>query len=237
MTRSALTQRVIAGLRRARTQRVVAGLLIVAAASGCAGSATSQDRSAEDERSRALVRAGTAPTRPLPREQPPQPLPLSDSDAALVRAGTLPVAGTSASPTPPENPLDAQYRDAAPVRVLSGRASYYHDGLAGRSTATGEPYDPRAYTCASRTLPFGTLVRVVRRDDESRRVVVRVNDRGPFGDASRLVDLSRAAAEALGTAQRGVADVRVEILVLGDGPWGHGRVRRRHHRQRRSSRR
>ena len=219
--------------RRALTQRAMAGLLMIAAGSSCAGSATSQDRSAEDERSRALVRAGTAPTRPLPRETAPQPLPLSDSDAALVRAGTLPVAGTSASPTPPENPLDAQYRDAAPVRVLSGRASYYHDSLAGRSTATGEPYDPRAYTCASRTLPFGTLVRVVRRDDESRRVVVRVNDRGPFGDTSRLVDLSRAAAEMLGTAQRGVADVRIEILVLGDGPWGHGRARHRRHRAQR----
>ena len=218
-------------MKCALAQRAIVGLLIVATGSGCAGSATSQDRRAEDERSRALLRAGTAPTRTLPREPAPQPLPLSESDAALVRAGTLPVAGTSASASPPANPLDAQYRDAAPIRVLSGRASYYHDRLAGRSTATGEPYDPRAYTCASRTLPFGTLVRVVRRDDESRRVVVRVNDRGPFGDRSRLVDLSRAAAEALGTAQRGVADVRVEILMFGAGPWGHGRGPRRRHRR------
>lgn len=242
-----IARRAQSGLAVARAAKVLRLQLGLAVATlvlltGCAGSAP-RDRSAEDARARILIRAGTAPPRPLPEEREPPEPEFSASDSALIHAGTLPVgratvpevaapANTeSGTAAPAENALDAQYRDAPALRVLSGRASYYHDSLAGRSTATGEPYNPRAYTCASRTLPFGTIVRVVRRDDESKRVVVRVNDRGPFGDASRLLDLSRAGAEALGTIQRGVADVRVEVLVLGDGPWGHGRVRRRGHRR------
>ena len=210
-----------------RALRVVPQLFAALAIAAC-GAPAAHERG-EDERARMLVRAGTAPPRPIiEAEDPPEPQ-LSEADAALVRAGTLPVGQPTPAP-PANNPLDVQYRDAPAVRVLSGRASYYSDALAGRPTATGEPYDPHAFTCASRTLPFGTVVRVVRRDDETKRVLVRVNDRGPFGDASRLLDLSRAAAEALGSVHRGVAEVRVEIIVLGDGAWGHGRVRRRRHR-------
>jgi len=109
------------------------------------------------------------------------------------------------------------------VRVLSGRVSYYADWFAGRRTANGETYDPRRLTAASRTLPFGTIVRVVR---EGRTVVVRVNDRGPFRDHSRLLDLSRAAAERLGIVQRGVARVRLEILAFGRGRVRASRPRR-----------
>lgn len=217
------------------SRRLPLAVAALVALTSCAG-AGPRDARTENERSRMLVRAGTAPPRPIAEEPaPPEPT-LSESDAALVRAGTLPVGRATVPepgvpPAPAENPLDARYQAARALRVLNGRASYYSDSLAGRSTATGEPYDPRAYTCASRTLPFGTIVRVVRRDDEGRHVVVRVNDRGPFGDSSRLLDLSRAAAEALGSPAQGVADVRVEVLVLGDGPWGHGRVRRQRHRR------
>lgn len=101
----------------------------------------------------------------------------------------------------------------AEVRV--GRASYYSDRLAGRSTASGEPYDPRALTAASRDLPFGTRVRVHRLDAEGRSrasVVVRVNDRGPFRDHSRILDLSRAAAEALDMIRAGVVPIRAEVF-------------------------
>jgi rare lipoprotein A len=200
--------------------RLVVGLALA----GCGG-ATVGDRSSADARSRALVRAGTAPTERL-TETPEAPSPtLSASDAALVRAGTLPVEGTSVAGAR-VNALDAEHRDAPALDVLRGRASYYHDGLAGRPTATGEPYDPRGFTCAHRTLPFGTVLRVSLADDETRRVTVRVNDRGPFGDARRIVDLSRAAAEQLGIIRRGVADVRVELIVRGEGPNGRGRRRR-----------
>ncbi len=173
-----------------------------------------------------LVRAGTAPPDRLEEAPEPPPPALSAADAALVRAGTLPVAGTSVAGLR-DNPLDAAHRGTPVLEVLTGRASYYHDGLAGRPTATGEPYDPQAYTCAHRTLPFGTVLRVVRPGDDARSVVVRVNDRGPFGDAARIVDLSRAAATRLGALARGVVDVRVEVLVRGNGPSGRPRRRGR----------
>ena len=98
--------------------------------------------------------------------------------------------------------------------MFQGAASYYHDSLAGRSTASGEPYEPTQYSAASRDLPFGTVLRIVRLDTGAS-VIVRVNDRGPFGRRRRVVDLSRAAAEQLDMIRRGVVQVRVEVLELG----------------------
>lgn len=106
--------------------------------------------------------------------------------------------------------------DGAVTEVLEGRASYYADSLAGNSTASGEPYDPEAYTAASRDLPFGTRVRVTRLDSAGEpmaSVIVRINDRGPHRDHSRILDLSRAAAEALDMIRAGVVDIRAEILA------------------------
>jgi rare lipoprotein A len=89
-----------------------------------------------------------------------------------------------------------------------GVASYYGHRFQGRRTASGERYDVHALTCAHRTAPFGARLRVT--DVASgRSVVVRVNDRGPFA-RGRIVDLSLAAARALGIVRRGVARVRVE---------------------------
>jgi rare lipoprotein A (peptidoglycan hydrolase) len=113
-----------------------------------------------------------------------------------------------------------------PVIVLEGEATYYSDSFAGRATTSGEPYDPARRTAASRDLPFGSIVRVTRRDN-SAHVLVRVNDRGPFGNHKRILDLSRAAAADLGILQRGVAPVRAEVLVLGKDP---GPKLRRHRR-------
>jgi len=98
-----------------------------------------------------------------------------------------------------------------PQRVLRGQVTYYHDSLAGNHTANGEIYDPRMLTAASRTLPFGTIVRVIRLDN-GRTVTLRINDRGPFGRKRRLLDLSRAAAERIDILTRGVANVRAEVL-------------------------
>lgn len=105
----------------------------------------------------------------------------------------------------------SRYAHQRAIEVLRGRASYYSDRLAGRTTANGDRYDPRAFTAASRDLPFGTIVRVVR-EDTGASVIVRINDRGPFGDRRRILDLSRAAAEALDMIRAGVVDIRAEIL-------------------------
>ena len=94
--------------------------------------------------------------------------------------------------------------------IERGHASFYADSLAGHSTASGEPYDPRALTAAHRTLPFGTIVEVARAD--GRRVRVRVNDRGPFGPKGRIIDLSRSAAEAIGMVRDGVVLVTLRIV-------------------------
>ena len=89
-----------------------------------------------------------------------------------------------------------------------GTASWYEDG---ERTATGEKFKPEAMTAAHRTLPLGTLVKVVEPETD-RSVVVRINDRGPFV-RGRVLDLSRGAARALGVD--GVAPVTIQ--ELGDG--------------------
>jgi rare lipoprotein A len=86
-----------------------------------------------------------------------------------------------------------------------GEATYYSDVLTGRKTASGEPYDPRAFTAAHRDRRFGSWVRV---SYGNRDVTVRVNDRGPFSRGA-VIDLSRAAAESLGMVRAGRVAVRV----------------------------
>ena len=97
----------------------------------------------------------------------------------------------------------------APPPYQWGRASFYTDRLAGRPTATGEPYDPRAFTAAHRTLPLGTVVDVARMD--GRHVRVRINDRGPYVDG-RVIDLSRRAAAEIGMIRDGVVDVVLRVM-------------------------
>jgi len=97
-------------------------------------------------------------------------------------------------------------------QVLSGFASYYANSLAGNPTASGAPYDPRLYSAAHRTLPFGTRLRVTRTDAKLPPVCVTVNDRGPFRGRRRIVDLSRRAAEQLEMIGEGVVPVRVEVF-------------------------
>jgi len=106
-------------------------------------------------------------------------------------------------------------RPAQRGRVLRGRATYYADRFAGRPTASGEPYDPSALTAAHRTLPFGTTVEVTNLQNQ-RRVVVRVNDRGPWGRRDRILDLSRRAAEDLDMIRSGVVPVEVQVLAVPD---------------------
>ena len=91
----------------------------------------------------------------------------------------------------------------------TGLATYYADSLAGNHTASGEIYRPGELSAAHRTLPFGTVVDVVR--DDGRWVRVRVNDRGPF-TKGRIVDLSRRAAELVGLIGPGVAPVRLYVV-------------------------
>jgi rare lipoprotein A len=106
------------------------------------------------------------------------------------------------------------WRGNAPGQVQVGTASWYGAELQGRRTASGERFDEGAFTAASPSLPIGTRVRVTNLAN-GRSAVVRINDRGPFG-RGRVLDVSYAAARALGMVGSGTARVRIE--TLGDGP-------------------
>jgi len=106
-------------------------------------------------------------------------------------------------------------RDVAEREVGKGLASWYGKAFHGRPTANGERFDMHALTAAHPTLPFGTLVRV-RSVEDGRTVDVRINDRGPWLKR-RVIDLSRAAADALGLIDLGTGTRRVVLSVLSAG--------------------
>ncbi len=98
----------------------------------------------------------------------------------------------------------------ASVYKANVHASYYAEKFNGRPTASGEIFNMNDYTCAHKTLPFGTVLRVTNLAN-GRSVNVRVNDRGPFV-AGREIDLSKAAAFQLDMLSSGTANVRLEII-------------------------
>ena len=120
------------------------------------------------------------------------------------------------APEPPAAALAALAAEAAaraqPERAVheTGIASWYGPGFAGQPTASGEIFDPLAMTAAHPELPLGTEVVVVNVEN-GREARLRINDRGPFiGD--RVIDVSKAAAKALGFYYTGLAEVRVELV-------------------------
>jgi rare lipoprotein A (peptidoglycan hydrolase) len=97
------------------------------------------------------------------------------------------------------------------AQVEKGKASFYSDKWKGRRTASGEKYQPDSLTCAHRTHPFNTLLKVTC-VAKGTSIIVRVNDRGPF-IRGRVVDLSGSAARKLDMYLMGVAEVEVEVYV------------------------
>jgi peptidoglycan hydrolase CwlO-like protein len=92
-------------------------------------------------------------------------------------------------------------------KSFSGPATWYGWEFAGQGTSSGAIFDPRLFTAANRWLPFGSFVRVRY---GGKCAIVLINDRGPFGDLHRVLDLSMAAASYLGV---GVSPVRADVLV------------------------
>lgn len=97
----------------------------------------------------------------------------------------------------------------------TGLAAVYSNRLHGRRTANGEVYDRDKLTAAHKTLPFGSDVKV-RNARNGRTVVLRINDRGPV-QATRILDISPAAARRLGMSPRSMREVTLEIVKIGDG--------------------
>jgi len=100
---------------------------------------------------------------------------------------------------------------------MDGVASWYGGYFHGRLTASGRRFSTYAHMAAHKSLPFGTLLRVTN-PDNGKSVVVEILDRGPYV-AGRMLDLSQKTAEELGFRGDGVANVKAEILKMGDLPY------------------
>lgn len=141
---------------------------------------------------------------------------LSSCGSAVRFSAHPPTAGGSAGTTPTGSSpsSDAQNGESnTPTQngaTFRGFASYYADKFHGRATASGELFDMKAFTAAHRSLPFGTQVQV-RNMNNGRTVVVRINDRGPQ-KTERIIDLSKAAAEAIDMVRAGVVEVEITVV-------------------------
>jgi rare lipoprotein A len=125
------------------------------------------------------------------------------------------LAGCASQPPPPipsqPSPAIAPQPPAPePLFTQTGMASFYGRAHQGKITASGDNFDSGALTAAHRTLAFGTLVRVTNLDN-GQAVTVTITDRGPYV-RKRIIDLSLAAAKALGMQDKGVARVRLEAM-------------------------
>ena len=174
--------------RLRRSRRVLVGGLAGGLAGGLVGGLASAAHAA----------SVTAPAAPAARvaEQAasaPSPLPRDRASRGVARTAL---------------PTTTVTRVVATGATFSGEASWYGGSFQGRRTANGETFDTGDLTAASKTLPFGTRLRVCR---YSSCVVVRVNDRGPYV-SGRVLDLSRAAADQLGYS--GVAYVTATPIAV-----------------------
>jgi len=138
---------------------------------------------------------------------------------ALLGLGLVALSACSASHVEPAGSAAAApavVQSQAPTFAEIGTASWYGTWHQGRLTANGERFDARAFTAAHRSLPFGTILRVTNLAT-GKMVKVRVNDRGPY-IKGRTLDLSAAAAKALGITKDGIARVRIETFAADQMP-------------------
>lgn len=136
------------------------------------------------------------------------------ADAKVLRpmpSTQLPTPAAATTPTPAEL---AQQTAIKRGDRLSGLASWYGGVFHGRETASGETFNMYAMTACHPTLPFGSLVRVINKENK-RSVVVRITDRGDLVDQGRIIDLSYGAAKRLAMAHDGLAQVSLVVLSLG----------------------
>ncbi len=110
----------------------------------------------------------------------------------------------------------AAAQTSAPSKAVAGTtetgiAIFYSDSMQGRPLTSGEKYDKNALTAAHRTLPLGTMVKVTNLKN-NKSVVVKINDRGPHGPKTLIIDLSGRAAQELDMIQDGKAKVKLEVV-------------------------
>ena len=139
----------------------------------------------------------------LSRDQQPQ-VPSLDSQAGAV---TTPGSDRSAKTEPHKDDKGGSTATVQPAHI--GEASWYGPGFQGKKTASGEIFDDSKLTAAHKTIPLGSKAKVTNLTN-GKTVEVKINDRGPFIDG-RMVDLSQAAAKALGMIDRGTARVQLDL--------------------------
>jgi rare lipoprotein A len=124
--------------------------------------------------------------------------------AAMWGCSTQPkVSPNAAGQLPPDNRGSVPYTE-------TGKASFYGDKHQSKKTASGEIYDQHLLTAAHRSIAFGTKVKVTNTEN-GRDVVVKINDRGPYAKG-RVIDLSRAAFDAIASRSSGVVEVKIEVI-------------------------
>ena len=110
---------------------------------------------------------------------------------------------------PPAEPAVKKIPDVQLNLPQTGEASWYGAAHQGKPTASGDKFDQAQFTAAHRSLPFGTKIKVTNLAN-GKTVEVEVNDRGPYLN-NRIIDLSQAAAKALGMKESGTTTVRIEL--------------------------
>jgi rare lipoprotein A len=129
---------------------------------------------------------------------------MNRSSNALLFIAVLGLA--ACNPTPPKTPPQKE----RPFFTETGTGSFYSNRLVGRKTASGGRFTQRHFTAAHRSLPLGTIVKVTNMDN-GRSIKVAIEDRGPYAKG-RVIDLSSAAAKALGIHKDGVATMKLEAF-------------------------
>ncbi len=128
------------------------------------------------------------------------------SGLALSTLVGFPIPASAQKKTAPSAPATA-------AKTQTGTAIFYNDKLHGHAVTSGEKYDKDALTAAHRTIPMGSMVRVTNLKNQ-KSVLVKINDRGPHGPKTEIIDLSGRAARELDMIQDGRAKVTVEVVEL-----------------------
>ncbi|HME60189.1 MAG TPA: septal ring lytic transglycosylase RlpA family protein [Candidatus Binatia bacterium] len=180
-------------------RRVSVWILVAALAAvfhGCSSISETPNRTAS-------LRRGSLPE---PRAHKPAIDKSQTHSIPLEIPSTAKIPSSPATEQPP--PLETIPAPLQPTLLETGVASWYGPRFHGKLTASGEVFNQNELTAAHRTLPWGSKVKVINLTN-GKSVEVRINDRGPF-EKGRIIDVSRAAARALGMLKSGIAQVRIE---------------------------
>jgi rare lipoprotein A len=156
----------------------------------------------------AIVATGCAGRKPIVASAPTAPVSTPGATEEEAKRSTSTEVQPRRNATPPKRSGAADA--AAPIYAEEGNASWYGAPFHGRKASNGEIYDMNKLTAAHRTLPFNSMVRVTNLNN-GKTTTVRITDRGPVVD-NRIIDLSRAAAQEIGSIGPGIVPVRIEVL-------------------------